>query len=233
MAEGFAGVGIFRLEMTLLTPLQAKFLDLFFTTYLGPDFFLSGGTALAEYYLKHRLSQDLDLFTLDQNIGFDAVNAEIIKIIHAESWTVEDQVISESFLRYILRTGEGLLKTDLVKDVPVHFGKIKTEGRVKIDSLENIATGKLLALFGRADPKDFIDLYFLWEKEKIMSFEETLKMAKEKDLGLQEFYLAEMIAKAEEINTFPETIKPFNRQELVDYFLNLNRTLLLHLKPAE
>lgn len=30
------------------------------------NFYLSGGTALAEYYLHHRLSEDLDFFTFEE-----------------------------------------------------------------------------------------------------------------------------------------------------------------------
>jgi predicted nucleotidyltransferase component of viral defense system len=48
-----------------LTPLQAAFLTRFFATDSGQLFFLTGGTALAAFYLHHRLSVDLDLFTLD------------------------------------------------------------------------------------------------------------------------------------------------------------------------
>ena len=48
-----------------LTPLQAAFLTRFFATDTGQLFFLTGGTALSAYHLHHRLSVDLDLFTLD------------------------------------------------------------------------------------------------------------------------------------------------------------------------
>lgn len=48
-----------------LSPLQADFLEHFFATQTGSHFFLTGGTALAAFYLHHRLSVDLDLFTLD------------------------------------------------------------------------------------------------------------------------------------------------------------------------
>lgn len=45
-----------------LTPLQRRFLDAFSKTELTKDFFLTGGTALAHFYLQHRLSEDLDFF---------------------------------------------------------------------------------------------------------------------------------------------------------------------------
>ena len=45
----------------ILTPAQASFLESFFES--GPPAFLTGGTALSGFYLGHRLSQDLDLFS--------------------------------------------------------------------------------------------------------------------------------------------------------------------------
>ncbi len=47
----------------LLTPLQTAFLVTFATLPDQAQFYLTGGTALAEFYLGHRLSFDLDLFT--------------------------------------------------------------------------------------------------------------------------------------------------------------------------
>ena len=49
----------------ILTPLQQSFLTGFFAYDVGEQFFLTGGTALAAYYLHHRLSDDLGLFTVD------------------------------------------------------------------------------------------------------------------------------------------------------------------------
>ncbi|MDZ7361711.1 MAG: nucleotidyl transferase AbiEii/AbiGii toxin family protein [candidate division KSB1 bacterium] len=47
----------------ILTPLQRRFLDAFSRTELTKDFFLTGGTTLAHFYLQHRFSEDLDFFT--------------------------------------------------------------------------------------------------------------------------------------------------------------------------
>lgn len=46
---------------SLLTPAQSALLAAFFER--TRDFFLTGGTALAGFYLGHRVSADLDLFT--------------------------------------------------------------------------------------------------------------------------------------------------------------------------
>lgn len=51
--------------MQILTKLQHDVLTLFFQTELGTSYFLTGGTALSGFYLHHRESIDLDLFTLE------------------------------------------------------------------------------------------------------------------------------------------------------------------------
>lgn len=51
---------------TVLTPLQNKFLGEFFE--LTSDFWLTGGTALSAFYLHHRYSEDLDLFTDKEDV---------------------------------------------------------------------------------------------------------------------------------------------------------------------
>jgi hypothetical protein len=49
----------------LLTPLQEQFLQVFATLPDQEQFYLTGGTALAEFYLGHHLSYDLDFFTVE------------------------------------------------------------------------------------------------------------------------------------------------------------------------
>ena len=49
----------------ILSPLQNKFIGLFAKNkILTRRFYLTGGTALAAYYLQHRYSEDLDFFSL-------------------------------------------------------------------------------------------------------------------------------------------------------------------------
>lgn len=217
--------------MTILTSLQNRFLQIFFNSFLKQDFFLTGGTALSAFYLQHRLSQDIDLFTLNQKLEFNAVNAEILKIISSLSGKIEHQISSPTFLQFIFKTNRDELKIDIVKDTPVHFGSLKKISNFQIDSLKNIAVGKLLALFGRADAKDFIDLYFLLEVEKKFTFNKLYNLAKKKDIGLSEFYLAGMIKKVEEIEYFPQIIRPINKKKLRIYFLNLSKNLYQSIKP--
>ena len=48
---------------SILSEFQKETLSLFKKTPLAKSYYLAGGTALAEYYLHHRKSEDLDFFT--------------------------------------------------------------------------------------------------------------------------------------------------------------------------
>ena len=53
--------------MPILTENQQRILALIADdTTIARYFYLSGGTALAEYYLQHRLSEDLDFFAEEE-----------------------------------------------------------------------------------------------------------------------------------------------------------------------
>lgn len=219
--------------MNILTQNQKLFLNKFFESSLKDDFFLTGGTALSGFYLEHRLSQDLDFFTVDQKVSFDNVNREILKIASNLNLKIKNQVASPTFLQYIFLTNAEDLKVDVVKDVPVFFGDIKKEGNMNIDSLINIAVGKLLAIFGRVDAKDFIDLFFILEIEKNFEFNELFAKAKQKDLGLNEFYLANSLLQIKNISIFPTVLKPIDKKTMTEYFLNLADMLFKKIKPEE
>ena len=52
------------MENKILDPRQVEFLDEFQkVAFLKDNFYLTRGTALAAFYLKHRYSEDLDFFT--------------------------------------------------------------------------------------------------------------------------------------------------------------------------
>ena len=53
----------------ILTKNQKKFLDFFKKSpHLVKNFYFTGGTCLAEFYLKHRMSEDLDFFSENEFI---------------------------------------------------------------------------------------------------------------------------------------------------------------------
>ncbi len=206
---------------TSLIKLQDRFLDRFFTSRFGADFYLTGGTALARFYFYHRESADLDLFTNSQKIDFTQVNLLVHQIAKRLELKLTNEVNTEDFLQYNFASDRGLnLKVDLVKDIPVHFGRILVKDKVRIDSLENIGSNKILAVFGRTDAKDFVDLYYLINQAKL-DFDTLYKMAGKKDLGLNYFYLALALKGAGKLTLWPKMLRPLDKKKLVKFFKQL------------
>ncbi len=53
------------------------------------------------------------------------------------------------------------MKIDMINDLAVHYGDVKIDTKLgKVDSLENILTNKISAVF-RYEPKDFYDLWII------------------------------------------------------------------------
>lgn len=218
---------------TALNQVQDLFLKKFFATRFGRDFYLTGGTALARFYFHHRESVDLDLFTNNRQIDFTKLNLAIHRIAQELKFKLINEVNTEDFLQYNFSTGKGLnLKIDVVKDIPVHFGKFLIKKGIRVDSLENIGSNKILAIFGRTDPKDFIDLYYLLEIAKL-DFDKLYKMAAKKDLGLNNFYLASALEGINKQMVWPKLLKPLGKKELFGFFQKLHLEVLVKIDPRE
>jgi hypothetical protein len=125
-----------------------------------------------------------------------------------------------------------LLKIDMVKDVPIHFGALRLDRAVRVDSLENIGSNKVLAIFGRTDAKDFIDLYWILHRSAL-TFDELYRLAKEKDLGLSELYMAHALNNVAQIKLFPRMLQPLPWDDISAYYLELARELLVRIRPIQ
>lgn len=217
----------------ILYPHQVKLLSLFFTAPFSKPFFLTGGTALSAFYLAHRESQDLDFFSLQP---FDplALRTTMQEIAgHTNSLLImstRSQTFSEIFLEN--KKGGWRQKIDIVQEQPKHFGKITTVDGIRVDSLINIATNKILAVFGRLEPKDYIDLFVIFT-QTILSFDKMFELAKQKDLGLSEFYFANIITDADKFETLPKMKIPFDKKAFLKFYDDLSRKLLLKIKPKK
>jgi predicted nucleotidyltransferase component of viral defense system len=217
-------------QPNLLTPTQQSFLEAFFAQRAGQEFFLTGGTALAAFYLRHRYSEDLDLFTLSETALQDVSNS-LPAIAEKLGAVVEDRFRTVSFRQAFIRVGAEELKIDLIRDVGAQFGEHRRFGDIIVDSELNIAVNKVTALFGRAAPKDFVDLYFLLKKG--YTLDELMRMAKEKDLGFTEFYFAGMLHESRRVTSLPPMIEPLTVRELQDFFEPLANRIIARIKPPE
>ncbi|OAT86746.1 nucleotidyl transferase AbiEii/AbiGii toxin family protein [Desulfotomaculum copahuensis] len=207
-----------RREITMrLNSLQKKTLKIFTKVNSTGDFYFTGGTALAVCYLKHRESDDLDLFT-DQAISLPPTAREFESQLHAAGLDVKVERRQATFVRFLI---EQELKVDLALDAPFRLKppvQLDINGiKTFVDGLEDIAANKMLALFGRAEPRDFIDVYFL--SREYFDFMEMTKMAAQKDTGFDLYWLAAAMQEAEKIELLPvKMLKPFNLQDLKTFY---------------
>ncbi len=217
---------------SLLTPLQRRVLKAFFARPFAHQFVLTGGTALAAFYLFHRISEDLDLFTPNPGDMQD-VERGISDIAHQEGLAVALERRSPFFCRVFLFEAEGSspLKVDLAYDPGPWFGSpVEREG-IQVDSLENIAANKVTALMSRGELRDFIDLYFVL-KDTGWTFDHLLTLARQKDPGLKEFYLAGFIhQQLKRMRALPPLYRPLDLEDFRRFYADLAETLMRRSRP--
>ena len=114
---------------------------------------------------------------------------------------------------------------DLVRDVDFRLGSPQLKGDFMVDSPQNIALNKVLAIYGRLDPKDYVDLYFL-KPTSNFDIMEMIDLAKNKDAGIEAFQWAKIIMDAEDIEILPRMIKEVSPKDIKKFFADLRREIL-------
>ena len=124
------------------------------------EFYLSGGTAASRGYLRHRFSDDLDLFVNDRP-EFSLWAERVIQGLAADgNWSVSVSLKEERFVRLVVDSGDVALKVEMINDVPAHCGELKRhEVLGLLDSGENILANKVTAVLDREEPKDLADIW--------------------------------------------------------------------------
>ena len=192
----------------LLSAGQRRFLRLFSKTPDSTHFYLTGGTALAEFYLGHRYSFDLDLFT-----GEPALLAPFCRVLEtlARRRRHPLQVIRrfETFVEYLYQS-EPEFRIQLALDSPFRFAPpVPTEYSVFVNDWEDLSVDKLLAFYGRVEPRDAVDLYFILEREET---QRLLQRGTEKDPGFDRYWLA---VACQQVASFPDEIERWGVQMIV------------------
>jgi predicted nucleotidyltransferase component of viral defense system len=195
----------------ILSDFQKAFLRLFADLPDQDRFYLTGGTALAEYYLAHRLSYDLDLFTSEADLivpfSYRVEQA-------AQNADLQVNVVRRfaSFVEFEIRQGDNTLKVDLALDTPFRFAPVELgDAGVMVNDFQDIRTDKTLAFFGRAEPRDAIDLYFLLQNTKL---EELAELAHQKDPGFDLYWFAVALNRTAK---FPDEIERWPVKMLVEF----------------
>jgi predicted nucleotidyltransferase len=207
-----------------LTPLQEAVLDEL--RVRDTDFFLTGGGVLVGWILRHRTTDDLDLFTTsDESIaGADGLVRSIAASLGA---AVEALQSAPDFKRYLISRGNEALKLDFVRDrAPQLHEKTNVDG-LRLDPVEEIIVNKLCAIAGRAEVRDLVDLQCLEDAgHDLLSY---VPEVLEKDAGATPATLAWLLSSLQ----LPEQVPgPHTREELLAFARGLESRLRAVAEPS-
>ena len=211
--------------MDLLTPLQQKLLNAIGQSALGDTFYLTGGTALSAFYLEHRYSEDLDFFTADP-LAVNRVAPILQEIATQLAVQVAFTRVLGSFLECFVWDAQERVKLDFAQDTPYRLQPLRRHElhHVYLDSLPDIAANKLSALFDRAEPKDFVDVYFLCQET--MPFAELLSLARQKHVGIDDYWLAIALQRVRSVSLLPRMVRPISLADMQAFFLQQAERLI-------
>lgn len=203
------------MEQEILTITQKKAIEAIAKESNLKDFYLSGGTALAACYLKHRFSDDLDFFIFNDpdRIFLHSFAEKLKKIIGADKFDYEKLYDRNQFY-YKIDKEE--LKLEFTRYPFRQLNEAMEWMGIKVDSLKDIAANKLMAMLDRFDPKDFADLYFLLQEFKLAE----VKKDAEKKFGIKidDLFLGSELAKVKRVEALPKMIKKITISELKNFF---------------
>ena len=177
---------------TGLDRLQRDLLEAFFAR--EQRFFLTGGAALVGFYLHHRQTLDLDLFTTEDHL--EDGEAALFDAARELGATVERLRTSTSFRRFLVSRGDESVVADIVRDLAPQIDTEKpVRDGIRIDSPREIMANKLCTLLSRGELRDLVDVMAL--EQAGYGVEEHLALAARKDAGLTPAQLGWVLSQLE------------------------------------
>lgn len=140
-------------------------------------FYITAGTALSAFFLRHRLSEDLDFFTEEE------VETELILAFLKSLPEVQDLNLERKFDRkiFIIRYRDaGYLKVEFTKYPFKTIKPFKRVEGIQVDSILDILANKFMALTDRKDVKDYVDIYFILRDCPKPSIDEMVEATEQK-----------------------------------------------------
>lgn len=204
---------------TILTTQQQLLLDLISEQKdLVSNFYLSGGTALSEYYLQHRLSEDLDFFSLEE-VDPMTIQVSLRGIQNKAGITKID--FQQSFNRnlFFLHRRDGVIKTEFTYYPFTQIEEPQVINGIKVDSLIDIAANKTFTIYQQPSSRHFIDLYLII-KTKGWEFKDLIKKAHAKfDSPIDPIQMGQQLLKVTEIQDYPKVIIDLPEKDWQDFWL--------------
>jgi len=185
------------------------------------NFYLTGGTALAEFYLHHRLSEDLDFFSENE---FEPQNVSVFLEKIKKEAKIKKVEFQQSFNRnlfFLDLTNGDKIKTEFTYFPFTRIERKEKMGDLYIDSLLDIAVNKVFTIYQKPRSRDFIDLYFILKEDKNLLLDDLIKRAQIKfDSYLDPLQLGAQYMKARELKDFPKMLVDIEDKIWQDFFIN-------------
>ncbi len=204
----------------ILTVEQEQFLEVVSNEKtLRELFYFTGGTPLSAFYLHHRLSEDIDLFS-EEEIKIATIQSfikKVQKLLHIVKVEYNTFLGLHSFQLYFSDTN--ILKVDFNYYPFPRIEKGTTYKNIAVDSILDIAVNKMQTIATKPRARDFIDLFFIIQKKGYI-LGELLKTARNKfDWHTDPLQFGSRLLQATEVKDFPRMIKQINHQEWQDFFV--------------
>jgi hypothetical protein len=213
-----------------LTPLQSAIAELL-AANRSPDSYLAGGAAMHIEPRSKRKSDDLDYFQ-DSEERVARAFGDDRRLLETHGYLVEVVLERPGFVRAIVRSrGEGALsatKVEWVQDSAFRFlPTIRSAQAGFVLHPIDLAINKLLALVGRDEPRDYLDIH---EAMNILPLGALCWAAAGKDPGYSPAMLLELLRRRGKYR--PEDFARLDLSEPVD-LQALKRRWRLALDDAE
>lgn len=206
-----------------LTPFQITVATLFFSLPESDGFLLAGGAALAAQHLTTRPTHDLDLFTRAGRSSVAAARDAFENAAADRGWSIRRIRDSDTFCR-IMVTGVDNLLVDLALDSPPNLPPAASIAGPTF-GLEELAGRKLLALFDRAEARDFADVFVLAQRYRV---DLILERAANIDPGFDPTMLASMIGSLARFDDSDIPVAPDVVAGLRRFFQDWRQQLVVH-----
>jgi predicted nucleotidyltransferase component of viral defense system len=183
------------------------------------NFYLTGGTALAEFYLHHRLSEDLDFFSERE---FDPQSISVVLKKIQEKAGIKQIEFQQSFNRnlFFLHTDTDVIKTEFTYFPFTRIEQKQKIGGLFIDSIIDIAVNKLFTIYQNPRSRDFIDLYSILRHTPTVTVDSLAESTQIKfDTYIDPIQLGAQYMKVTELKDYPRMLENLDEKVWQEFFI--------------
>lgn len=210
----------------MLTPIQRQVAEIIAGLDAAEGFGLAGGAALIARGDIDRGTQDLDFFGLHQS-DVQRLLPAAEKALEASGFEVRRVLEGPGFVRLVVQRGAEVTEVDLAADARLF--PLEIENGLPVLNSTELAVDKVLAIFSRAEARDFVDLAAVVDRHGL---EALFRLAAEKDRGFSIEVFAEMLQRFARLRQDEFSINAAEHQALAaivqkwrEMSLELSRTL--------